>query len=260
MKRFITTLLVFVLLLSGCAKSDPIDVQNEQENENVSSSDGLSVLPAPDQVLIPKQDGITDAQREIFFELAQEYQLAAMPQFSSDQKPTAEDCERYAVNYCRSELYQKDGNTYIPRSAMERLGKELFNTAFDLSNDIKTTLYPVFMDLPELTYYSEEQKNGKTLITAKFVCHYFSELSNTEDPETVSATYFPDQTYPSNSLLAYKIAQEENLSFYEAAKKAVVSGQINTITKTSSHYEIQYYTEDGTTPCEFVSFNTYILE
>lgn len=287
MRRLTAMLLVLMLLLCSCEMpwEDPgetVVIEREEtaqeeteEREPIKTveqiiqedalngirGDGLKDPEGPVYVQVPKQEGITDAQRETFFALARKYCLHTMPDFAFGKKPTAEECERYAVNYCSSVLLRGDTETYIPKDAMEQMGKEVFNVAFALDGDMKTTLGAIALPMAELIYYKEEQSEGKTLITGKFVDHYFYPFAYAVDPESVTITYDPnDAGITGNVLKAYELSQEENISFYEAAKKVVVSGQLDTVERASRCYEIQYYTEDGINPTEVVSFKTTILE
>lgn len=264
MKRLWVLLLVFLLLLTGCGVMDFGDATPHlDEKPSLGKEDSSTVdtqkteKPADDPLLntepekIEKDKNITYAQKAEFFDLAQKYRFDHVPALYEGETLY----QSYLANYVgfiidRGELQKTENGGYlIPGEKTAQIASELFGLDGSLYNKDYEWRTPKDLHLmAELISYQEEQVDGKTVVTAKFYKHYFSELNYIEDPLNQGFSYFPGlKEYDENSIKAYELAKKEGSDFYSAAKKLVLNGVLN---DSGNGYlcEVTYETVDGKTP------------
>ena len=240
MKKWLAILVVFVLLLNGCARMD----SQEQEQSSVSAGEqpqtpvekdqtALEDLPEPEPILAEKNSTITDEQRKLFFDLVKEYRVDAMPEFSLGEPIDLEWLKYYCAYFMEEDekTYVSGGVNYSG-AAVERIAKR-FGMSYGLKDDDQVFVKASSLrDTPfaELIQYKEEMVEGKTLVTARCVNYHFSEYLYNDHPES-------ELTYSKHRAM-------------------VISGKATGY----SYYEIidfSFYTVDGKTPTQFVSYKNY---
>lgn len=262
MKRLWALLLVFLLLLTGCAVMDFGDAtphadekpsfQEEQQQAGTQKTkkpvDDPLLNPEPEK--IEKDKNITYAQKAEFFDLAQKYRFDRVPALYEGETLY----QSYLATYVgfiidRNALQKVEGTYLIPGEKTAQIATDLFGMDGSLYNKDFEWRTPNDLHLmAELVSYQEEQVDGKTVVTAKFYCHQFNELDYIEYPEDHGFSYFPGmKDYDENSVKAYELAKKEGSDFYSAAKKLVLNGVLND-SGNGRLCEITYETVDGKTP------------
>lgn len=279
MKRLLALLLIFLLLLCGCAQINDgnayVDqlVTNEepQEDENAfhgkisfseamkegngSSYDGIEIKQ-PTIVAIPKQKEITKEQREFFFDFVQTYRVDAMPDFENVAELGAEDLKWFIANLCRDELSKdENGRTTIPGSVLSRVATEYFGSSKPEFEQDLSLGGGSFLSIPmvELIYYKEEQIDGKTIITARVFDHCPDEYSHAEDPENEEVYYYGDRDYSEKSLEIFARKKKDQCSFYQATRNMILEGYWSDAFYGKSYIEFQYEADAYQKPIKFIS-------
>jgi len=181
MKKITLIVLALLILLTSCALPTNIDTNVDDTNTDVEKQ----------TYDIIKDEKITNAQREKFFEFVIEHRIDAMPEFESGTTPDVDSIiYTYVVNLCKDEIaYHTVNGNYTPAmpvSTVKRVAKEKFGLTLDLSE--YDTVIPLkasgLMGEPmcELVYYTEEETEGGTLITAR-VAYYYTEFYYLDNPE-----------------------------------------------------------------------------
>ncbi len=273
MKRLWALLLVFLLLLTGCAAMDfgeaapHADEKPSLEKEDSATVDKQKTeKPVEDPLLntepekIEKDKNITYAQRVEFFDLAQKYRFDRVPAIYEGETLYSSYLSTY-VGFIidRSTLQKVDGAYLIPGEKTAQIATDLFGLDGSLYNKDYEWRTPNDLHLmAELVSYQEEQVDGKRVVTAKFFSHRFNELDFIEDPENQGFSYFPGmKDYDENSIKAYELAKKEGTDFYSAAKKLVLNGVLNDH-KNGHLCTVTYETVDGKTPSKiYIRENKY---
>lgn len=233
MKRLISVLLMLALLLCSCGKPQSAPA-GEQSG---IGDDGLPDAPMTfdlESYTVTRQQDITDAQREQFFELARTYRVDAMPYFMVGDQPALQDMKWYCAHLFRDELVAGANGSAVTGKTIERVAAEYFDLSFGLS---ETDVFPLeggsFRDQPmmELVGYRETNSNGKTYITARLADYCFSQMMYNDKQEE-----HPDYATLRASVIAGKPAEYVGLTFYD----------------------VQYFAEEGK-PVQFVACVSYGL-
>lgn len=225
--KLLPAILICSLLLSGCTPKNPLVTY-----DSVITTDGSMQENA-----IPKEwkdASITDEKREFFFDLVKEYRIDAMREFAPGEQPELELFKWYCAHVC--EIQTGDDGSYLSGEAVEKIANERFGFHYDLKADAVISLKAgSLMDTPfaEVIQYKEEKIDGKTLVKARLVNYTFSKFLYNDRVEE-------DAEYP-----AYR----------EMILKGDVSGYDG-----YALYDVAYYTEDGKTPTQFISFSKVTAE
>ncbi|MBQ7035733.1 MAG: hypothetical protein IJN34_08360 [Clostridia bacterium] len=223
MKKWIAMILMGLILLSGCAKPNQPEPPKEEPNQTSAS-------PIKGEW---KDASITDEQRKQFFNLVKEYRVDGMYEFGPNQ-PMELDYFKYYCAYFISEedkTYSNGGVNYTGK-AVENLAKR-FGTTYSLKEEDRVFVRAASLrDTPfaELIRYKKETVGGKELVTARCINYQFNEYLYNDRAEA-------ELTYP-------------------AHREMVLRGEVT----DWDGYEIldfSFYTEDGKTPAQFVSFSCY---
>ncbi|MBQ8894473.1 MAG: hypothetical protein IJ043_08725 [Clostridia bacterium] len=225
MKKLIALLLAVLMLFSGCAKPDV-----PEENENVTP--GAADTPQAKSEWYNAE--ISDDLRRQFFDLVKDYRVDAMYEFTPEQPMELEWFKWYCAYFVAEEdkTYVSGGVNYTGK-AVEEIAKR-FGVTYGLKDDDVVFLKADSLrDVPfaELIGYRKETVDGKTLITARCVNYSYSDYYYIDRVET-------ELTYP-------------------ARREAVIKGEATDHDGNCVILDFSFYTEDGTTPTQFVSFKEY---
>ena len=280
MKRLLALLLVFLLLLCGCAQINigdayveqvvtndetpeedekefqgPISFSEAMKEGNGSSYDGIEIKP-PKIVAIPKQEGITIEQREVFFDFVQTHRVDAMPDFENAAALTAQDLKWFVANLCRNELFKdENGQSTIPGAVLSRVASEYFGlTGAEYEQDLSLS-GGSFRSVPmvELIYYKEEVINDKMIITARVFDHCPDEYSHAENPEKEEVYSYSNRDYSEKSLEIFARKKKDQCSFYQATKNMILEGYWSEASSGNSYIEFQYEADADQNPIKFIS-------
>ncbi|MBQ6824085.1 MAG: hypothetical protein IJP27_05495 [Clostridia bacterium] len=224
MKRIVAFLLIVLVLLSGCARPD------EKKKEENTVTPSAPTAPRSEYY----NAGITDELRRQFFDLVVEYRVDAMYEFSPEKPMELEWFKWYCAYFVAEEdkEYVSGGVNYRGK-AVEEIA-ERFGMTYGLKDDdVVFVKASSLRDLPfaELIGYRRETVEGRTLVTARCVGYYFADY------------YYNDRV-------------ETELS-YPARREAVIKGEKTDHDGNEIVFDFSFYTEDGVTPTQFVSFQDY---
>lgn len=210
----------------------------DEVTENINPDDGLSHLDQQNKEkdeprTFIKDENIKDEQREFYFDFTQKYRIDVMPSFKTGEQPALQEMKWYVALLCKDEVIFDAtlNSSFVTGSTIERVAKDYFGVSYGLKPEDTLALeigsYPG-LPMAELIDYKEEQVGEKTLITARIAEYYFSEFDYVEDPEK----YHPED--------------------YQLAKNRIITGETEGLENSNVHI-VQFYTEDGVTPTQFVS-------
>lgn len=186
-----------------------------------------------------KDPTITAEQREQFFDLVQKWRVDAMSDFTPDQPMQLEFFKYYCAYFVTDEEKSyTDMGVHYTGAAVERIAKR-FGTTYGLKDDEKVFLKAGSLrDLPlaELVQYKEEKVDGKTLVTARCVQYDFPEYRYVDWSDVPVMESYADH------------------------KRMILDGNITSGYETYFIYDFSFYTEDGKTPTQFVSYAGYSPE
>lgn len=245
--RLLALFLILLLTLSGCVSPEPDEDYAVLYPDDIPGSAGADEeqTPVTDEITprytvdaALKDPAITEAQRELFFELVKEWRVDAMYEFTPEKPMELEWFKYYCAYFVTEEekTFVDMGVNYTG-AAIERIAK-WFGTSYGLKAD-----EPVFVkagslkDLPfaELIQYKEEKADGKTLVTARCILY------------SIPDYYYVDWD------------QVETMASYPAHKAMILAGKV-TGYETYQIIDFSFYTEDGKTPTQFVSAMQYSPE
>ncbi len=186
-----------------------------------------------------KDPAITAEQREQFFEFVQKWRVDAMYEFTPEKPMELELFKYYCAYFMEDDetTYVDMGVTY-PGAAIERIAK-WFGTTYGLKDDEKVFLKACSLrDFPlaELIQYKEETVDGKTLVTARCILYDFPEYR-----------YVDWSDVP-------------KMESYAGYKRMILDGYVSSGYEFYSIFDFSFYTEDGKTPTQFVSYDDYSPE
>ncbi len=233
-KRILLIMITLTLLCSACACRQRIPHSGENDSTGVLKE----TIPRYTVDENWKDSSITGAQREQFFELVKEWRVDAMYEFTPEKPMELELFKYYCAYFVTDEekTYVDMGVTY-PGSAIERIAKR-FGVTYGLKDDESVFLKAGSLrDLPfaELIQYKEEQVDGKTLVTARCI----------------------DYDIPEYRYLDWDLV--ETTDNYASYKAMILAGDV-TGYEYYTIFDFSFYTEDGKTPTQFVSYASYSPE
>ncbi len=199
-----------------------------------------------------KEPTVSAELRENYFEFARTYRIDQIPDFEENEPLYAEDLKWYALA-----LSGEKGEA-VSATAMQSAAAYFKNA--DLPKNLATTPLEIGSvggkPLMELISYSEKDLGESKQITIEMKCHYIYPLEVLEDQEGFEFQFNPLDEYSPNVLAVIRIMQKEKCSYYEAARKLVISTGEKVPERPSSIIRLEFETKDGKTPTAFLSKST----
>lgn len=236
MKRIIAVLLMLLWILSGCAKPDQPQQDEEVSQEQSASDQGTENTETHvDPKIDPqwKDPSITDEQRRWFFDLVKEYRIDAMYEFDAEHPMDLELFKYYCAYFVKEEdkTYVDMGVNYSGK-AVEEIAK-WFGVTYGLADDDQVFVKAgSLLDRPfaELIQYKKEVVDGKTLITTRCINYGFDRYNGDDVVES-------RMTFPNDRAMVLK-GEVQGFQRYDVI-------------------DVAFYTEDGKNPSQFIYAKNY---
>ncbi len=266
MKRLLVLLLVFLLLLCGCAIGAPGDAAPDQPIYNTPNGTEFIL---PDFSSAP----ITDAMREQYLNFCQTYGVNKFPQFDYSQRDYLSNDEALGYAEGIQSIYEQfyweyDENdneiATLSGAVMEEFIQKRFDYSLGLTEEDQVIYnqkltykhhgdygwgFPMF----ELTEYGETQWKDATIIRVRGKGHDFPffDASYIKEYEYSPRPYKPMSW---NEEILWEMMQDTGLTYYQCAEKLIVTGQTEELNPPTVTMELMYMIKKDSSEPIFLSY------